>query len=227
MDTDVNPPVPQALKTVRNDTSLALAAAGDWLYGRQRVAAWSEVRRAATDPLDRARRAAVSPFAVEGDHSATEDLPAAAVEVVHRLASDPGRLSRAWAQKAVADLGEEVYTELVAVASIATVVDRFDLVMGDPLRSLPDPVDGEPARVRPDGMGDVGAWVSQSLDKQRANVSRAVSLVPETEAVWRSVVDSHYSRGGDFVNLNWERALSRPQVELVAARTTALNECFY
>ena len=25
----------------------------------------------------------------------------------------------------------------------------------------------------------------------------------------------------------WDRALSRPQVEMVASRTTSVNECFY
>jgi hypothetical protein len=36
-----------------------------------------------------------------------------------------------------------------------------------------------------------------------------------------------YASGDEFWNLTWDRPLSRPQVELVAARTSALNECFY
>ena len=31
----------------------------------------------------------------------------------------------------------------------------------------------------------------------------------------------------DFGELVWDRPLMRPQVELVAARVSALNECFY
>ena len=31
----------------------------------------------------------------------------------------------------------------------------------------------------------------------------------------------------DFNTLVWDRPLSRPQVELVAARVSSINECFY
>lgn len=216
-----------ALRSAHTDATSRLAGPGDWLGGQERIAAWREARNAATDPLDEARRRAVSPDAVDGGHEATDDLPAEAVEVVHRIATDPGRLRRAWAEKTIAELGEETYTELVAVTSIATVIDRFDLITTGELRPLPEPVAGDPARVRPDGVGDVGAWVSQAVDKGRANVSRALTLVPRTQGVWRPLVDSHYSRGAEFLDLVWDRALTRPQVELVAARTTALNECFY
>lgn len=204
-----------------------LARPGDHWRGDARLAAWNEVRDAATDDLDRRRRAAISPEAVEDRHPGRGPLPAAAVEVVHRIASDPGRLTEAWARSSIAELGEEAYTELVAVAAMATVIDTFDLVRGRPLQPLPEPATGEPKRERPDGVGDVGAWVAQSTAKQLANVSRAVSLVPVTEGTWRALVTAFYSRGGEFLDLVWGRPLSRPQVELVAARTTALNECFY
>ena len=91
----------------------------------------------------------------------------------------------------------------------------------------PAPLPGEPPRQRPDDIGDIGAWVSQSTDATLANVSRTLSMVPVTNATWRALVTSHYSRGPEFMNLAWDQALSRPQTELVASRTTALNECFY
>jgi predicted ATPase len=41
------------------------------------------------------------------------------------------------------------------------------------------------------------------------------------------IVTSMYS-GRHFGEMVWRhRALSRPQVELIAARTSAVNECFY
>jgi len=106
-------------------------------------------------------------------------------------------------------------------------LDRFALAMGRPAVAMPTGVEGDPDRWRPEGVGHVGAWVSQDLDEAQANVRRALSLVPGTNLAWRSLVDSHYSRGAEFLSLQWDRALSRPQVELVAARTTALNRCFY
>lgn len=217
----------ELLRSAQYNATLRMAQPGDWLTGRQRLAVWAEVRDATDNPLDAARRAALSPEAVAGSHAGNTDLSATAVEVVHRITSDPGRLTRSWADAVIEILGEEAYTELVGVTSIVTVIDRFDQVMGHEQRDLPESVPGEPARIRPDGVGDVGAWVSQSVEKTRANVSRAITLVPQTQAAWRPLVDSHYSRGGDFLELIWNRALSRAQVELVAARTTALNECFY
>jgi hypothetical protein len=53
-----------------------------------------------------------------------------------------------------------------------------------------------------------------------------LSLVPVTDATWRSLVVALYSRD-DFHELVWDRHLSRPQTELVAGRVTALLECFY
>ena len=205
----------------------ALAAPGDWLSGGQRVDIWRQARDAAANELDQQRRAALSPNAVVGAHPPTEQLTAAAVEVAHRVASDPGRLTRSWADDQIEALGEDIYTEIVGVTSIACVIDRFHLAIGEPIPALPTPLPGQPDRLRPDGVGDVGAWVSQSTGPTTANVSRTLSLVPRTNSTWRSLVDSHYSRGAEFLDAVWSRALSRPAVELVASRATALNECFY
>lgn len=215
------------IEDAQRSVAAALAQPGDWLTGAQRVAAWREVRDALTNPLDQERRRAVSPNAVDGQHAATEELSDAAVEVVHRTASDPGRLTREWADEQIAALGEEAYTELVGVTAIAMVLDRFHQAMGRSPVRLPDAVGGEPARTRPDNVGDVGAWVAQSMGSTRANVSRTLSLVPRTNELWRRLVDTHYSHGNEFMNLCWDFPLSRPQAELVATRSTALNECFY
>lgn len=216
----------------------ALVSPGDWLTGAQRRAAWAEARDARTNQLDVARRTAISPMAIDGAHVEGDDLPAAAVEVVHRVASDPGRLTRAWADTMMAALhddplfgdeatGDVIYTELVGIAAIAAVVDTFAFATTSAEPSIGDAVAGDPAGVRPDGVGDIGAWVDQTLADPGANVSRSLSLVPQTDDPWRGLVDGLYSRGAEFGNLAWDRALSRPQVELVAARTTAELECFY
>jgi len=205
----------------------ALVEPGDWLTGEQRRAAWLECRDARTNVLDLARRSALSPNAVEGSHSATAELSADAVEVLHRVSSDPGRLTRAWADNAITALGDGTYTELIGVAATAAVIDAFDHANGDGEQSIASAVVGEPARVRPSDVGDIGAWVPQSVAADNANVSRTLSLVPVTNRAWRGLVNGLYSRGAEFTNLMWERALNRPQVELVAARTTAELECFY
>ena len=166
-------------------------------------------------------------MAVDGSHAASEDLPAEAVEVLHRIGSDPGRLTRTWAEKMMATLGEETYTELVGIAACSATLDMFAWATSseDAVFAAADP--GGPTHVRPEGVGDVGAWVSQSTGTGMANVSRSLSLVPVTNDAWTALVQALYSRGAEFLDMAWARALSRPQVELVAARTTAELECFY
>ncbi len=188
----------------------------------------AEARAARSHPLDLARKTAVTPNAVEGNHAATEHLPAAAVEAAHRISTDPGRLTRGWANDTMAEIGEEAYVELVALVSSISMIDSFARCMGTDEMALPPAVEGEPSRQRPDGMGDAGAWVAQTnVGVIRANVSRAVSLVPEADAIWRGIVDRHYSRGSEFAALVWDRALSRPQVEAIASAVSEVNECFY
>ena len=206
----------------------ALVDAGDWLTAVQRRAAWFEVREARTNALDQARRNALSPNAVEGAHQATAEVSAEAIEVLHRVASDPGRLTRAWADEMMAALGDTVYTELVGIAATAMTVDAFDWAMHGAETPIADAGNGAVAEQRPDDVGEVGAWVHQSIEGATANVSRALSLVPVTNRAWRGLSNGLYSRGEGFMDLRWDdRALNRPQAELVAARTTAELECFY
>ncbi len=211
----------------QNRARVGLGQAGDWLTGTQRQAVWVEVRDAASNTLDAERRDSLSPAASGTQHRATELLPQAGVEVAHRVATDPGRLTRSWADTQISELGAARYTEFVGVTAIAMVLDFFDIAMTGAPGVLPEIEIGEPARQVPDNVGDVGAWVPQTLGVTSANVSRTLSGVPETNRIWRDLVDSHYSRGAEFMSLEWDRPLSRPQVELVAARVTSLNECFY
>lgn len=205
----------------------SLVGPGDWLDGAQRRRAWVEARDARTNELDNARRQAISPNAVAGGHEGNDELAAAAMEVVHRVASDPGRLSRSWADSMIEVLGDAVYTELVGITATAAALDMFAWATSGADLEIGAAVAGKAAQVRPDDVGDIGAWVPQTIGGVRANVSRSLSLVPATNIAWIGLVDALYSRGADFVDLSWTRALSRPQVELVAARTTAELECFY
>ncbi len=204
-----------------------LAAPGDWWDAPSRRAAMEEARSAPSCTRCTARRGALSPEAIDGSHAAREPLSATAVEVIHRVVNDSGRLTRRWADRQIATLGDAVYAELVAVTAIIVAIDVYARSIGAPLPALHEPVAGVPVRERPDGLGDVGAWIPMTEQKLLANVSRALSLVPRTNATWRTLVNDSYSRGPQMLALTWERALSRPQIELVAARISQLSECFY
>ena len=214
--------------TSLHDRVLAdLASPGDWWDASSRRAAIDEARAARSCGVCRARREALTPEAVGERHESHDVLSDAAVEVIHRVVNDSGRLTRRWADSQIAALGDAVYAELVAVTAIIVAIDMCARSIGMPPPALPAPIDGAPARERPAGLGDVGAWIPMTEQKLMANVSRALSLVPRTNTTWRALVNDSYSRGPQMLALTWVRALSRPQVELVAARVSQLNGCFY
>ncbi len=76
-----------------------LAAPGSWWTGAERVAIAAEVRNAAKCALCRERKAALSPEAVQGAHDRVSELPDPALDVVHRVTTDPGRLTRSWFER--------------------------------------------------------------------------------------------------------------------------------
>ena len=208
-----------------------LAQPGRWWTGAQRVALAAEVRKAWSCPLCRSRKGALSPQAVSGEHARSggaEDLPPAAVDAVHRITTDPGRLSRSfYAQVRAGGLEEGHYVELVGVVATLVSIDAFCRGLGLPLRPLPEPAPGEPSRDRPAGVEDRGAWVPMAAGFG-GNVLRALSLVPEEVENLLDLSAAHYLPMEQMVDVRQGRAsLSRAQIELVAARVSALRECFY
>jgi hypothetical protein len=110
-----------ALVPVRDDFAAAhtrfwkrLASPGAWWTAPERVAIAAEVRHARHCALCQARKAALTPAAVAGQHDHLGALSDAAVDVIHRVVTDPGRLSRKWFQETMdAGLSAEQYVELL------------------------------------------------------------------------------------------------------------------
>ena len=152
-----------------------------------------------------------------------------AIDAIWRLTNHPGTLTSAWyAQLLAGGLPAGAYVELVAVVSQANCVDRFSDALGLDRYPLPEPADGEPV---PDLAPDAAVrnhWVPTAAVRG-PNVLKALSLLPfENES--RSILSAaHYvSESALLGDLGGGRgALSRPQIELIAARTSTLNECFY
>jgi len=218
-----------------------LARPGSWWSGEERIAIASEVRQARTCALCRERKDALSPSAVRGDHESSGKLPAAAVEVIHRIASDPGRLTRSFYQDALtAGLSDGHYVEILGTVVTVVSIDAFCLAIGAPLHPLPDPVPGEPSHYRPASAARERAWVPMIPARdatgaesdlwpggRTGNVIRAMSLVPDEVRGLKDLSAAYYlplERMGDF---GFGRAINRAQIELVAGRVSALNECFY
>ena len=218
-----------------------LARAGSWWTGAERVAIASEARNASRCRLCAERKQALSPNAVEGAHDHEDALPAAAVEAIHRLVTDAGRLSRSWFEKLMAEgLGDAPYVEIVGVVVDLVSIDNFNRALGLAQEPLPTPLPGEPSRYRPDSAVASEAYVPMIPERgnkgaeadlwggMTGNVIRAMSLVPDAVRSLKELSGAHYLAMEDVPNPSSNMpALERPQVELVAGRVSALNECFY
>jgi len=218
-----------------------LGSPGAWWTGAERVAIAAEVRAAGHCALCRAARRALSPFSVTGSHDAVSDLPDAAIDAVHRIVTDPSRLTKKWVEKLAAEgLGDARYVELAGVIVTVLSIDVLCLAIGAEPHPLPTPLPGEPSRVRPGSLEDAGAFVpmiSAGAGRRMnlwegpigANVLRALSLVPDEVRQLRELSSAHYLADA-LVPLAGRapgRALDRAQIELLASRVSALNECFY
>ena len=223
-----------------------IATPGNWLTGAERIQVAREVRRSRDCSLCRTRKAALSPFADEGVHGDGEHGPLteAQVDVVHRLATDASRLTPTWlAGLEAAGMTVEAYVEILSVVVATIAIDSFHESLGFELEPLPEPVAGEPSRYRPAAAVKTDAWVpTVALEKvadsdadmyaglgRSANVLTAMSVVPDAVRLLRKQSTAMYLDIMDVANpaTNGGRALTRPQMELIAGRVSALNDCFY
>ncbi len=198
----------------------ALGRAGTWWSGADRVALATEARAAR---LQRGEPPWMRTPAI------TSGVPEQALKAARKVAADAAQIDRDWAADAIGGLGAGPYVELVAVVATVAVIDTFAEALGMELPALPAADDGEPSRQLPDNVGDEGAYVPLEVPWSGANIGRALSLVPEQNRMFRSLLGTMYAGGPGrgFTTMVWEGPLSRPQIELTAARVSALNECFY
>ena len=65
-------------------------------------------------------------------------------------------------------------------------------------------------------------------ERDSAEVSGFQEMAATKNALFMSNVQEMYaSNGGGFSDMVWNGPLSRPQAELLAARVSSVNECFY
>src|SRR5688572_12031501 len=235
-------PVSPALEAAHSRFWRRLAAPGAWLSGAERVAVAREVRRARDCDLCRRRQQALSPYFVDGAHDRDSDLSSVVVDAVHRLVTDASRLKREWLEQSLAaGLTVERYVEIVGTVVALISIDSFCLALGLDEHALPEPLPGEPSRYRPASARQEEAWVpvvpednagTPEADLWPAGpigwVIRAMSLVPDEVRTLADLSAVHYLEMKDVPNPKASRGhLTRPQMELVAGRVSALNGCFY
>ena len=220
-----------------------IAEPGCWWSSEDRIAFVAEARNARFCEACRRRREALSPSGDFGPHLSTTHLPDVVVDTVHRVTTDPARLSRSWLDGVnAAGVSDEQYVELLGVVVAAISIDGFHRALGLPLEPLPAATAGSPSGYRPPGAADSGAWVQTVQPEQAgeseadlypdgrsANVISAMSLVPDSVRMLLRLSDAQYLplRSIRTPNDNANSALSRCQIELLAGRVSSLSECFY
>ena len=216
---------------------------GCWWQGADRVAFVQEARNARSCEACALRSVASSPNTDCGPHNSTTHLTDAVVDVVHRLTTDPARVSRGWLEEVHAEgVTDEQYVELLGVVVAAISIDAFHRALGLPLEPLPAPEAGDPSGYRPAGVSDSGAWVPtvqwEDVGEREADlypgrrpghVISAMSLVPDAVRMLLRLGAVHYLplESVRTPNDNAARAMSRCQIELLAGRVSALSGCFY
>ena len=234
---------------VREDISAAharawdrLARPGRWWSGAERIAIAREVRHAAVCRYCREAAEALSPFAAQGTHDTLAGLPTPALEAIHRIRHHASRLHEGWYQTLLRQgLSEGQYVELIGVMATVLAVDEFRRAMGMTVAPLPQATAGLPTRRRPAGAARDLAWVPTLAPDDvgpddpdlyaglgGVNIHRALSLVPEEVMGFFDLDTAQYLPDAVLRDFGNEyRSLSHAQIELLAARVSALNQCVY
>jgi hypothetical protein len=205
----------QAISGIRSEIPEAfrrewsfLAAPGTWWSGPERVAIAAEARRAMAGKPPEA------------------ELPAGRVDVVRSVAVDSPLITADW----VADLPERgidlpAYAEVVGIVARLSSVDMFHKALGLALEPLPLGQPGQPSHTPPPSDLVVGGSYVPMV--REVSIPRTISLVPPETHAWIALSDVLYMPMAQMGDPDYRRALHRTQIELVAARTSQVNECFY
>ena len=221
-----------------------IAKPGSGWTGNERVSIAAESRAAWDCALCTKRKNALSPNSVSEQHRDSRGLPKVAIEAVHRITTDPGRLTEDWFKSLLASgLTESQYVEIIGVVGTVISIDTFCRAIGAPIEQLPEPLPGEPTGYRPDRLKQGGSWLPLLNEnnlaepekdmyggiKQGANVLRAMSLVPDEVRNLLQISEAMYLNDRDVANFKADggRAISRDQIEMLSSRVSLINECFY
>lgn len=187
-----------------------LAAPGTWWNGDERVAI-----------------AAVARTAYESGGSAGDGaLPAAASEAAALLSHQPAAITQeqinGWASRG---LSPNHYVEVIGIVSQLTAVDTFHRALEMELEPLPAAQAGEPSRRLPAAPATVTkAWVPMVGPP---TIPTSLSAVPAEMAALEALHGPMYLTYEEMSDPAVTRGLTRTQTELVASRTSAINECFF
>ena len=223
-------PLRDDLKQAHADALRTIAQPGPSWTAAQRLNMVRTARAATACPLCAERKTALSPSAVTGTHDGPAELGVLAVDTIHRIRTDPGRLTRSWFDAVTREIEPAAYVELVSVVNTSVIIDTLHRALGLEVPELPAPVPGPPTAEAPGDTVDEGAWVPISRAPRDMadtglptvpNIARAMGLVPAAVSLFFGAFRPHYALKDIALSI------SQSQAEFVASRVSAMNECFY
>ena len=223
-------PLSVNLREAHGSALTTLARPGSFWTGAARLDMVATARAAAECSLCSERKSALSATAISGIHDGPDSLPPVLVDAIHRIRTDPGRLTRSWFDSVVAVTGPAAYVEMVSVVNSAVIIDTLHRSLGLALAELPQPVAGEPTDEPTGEVVDEGAWLPISKAPRDMadtgmpvvpNIFRAMGLVPQAVSLFFNTFRPHYALK------DIQLSISQAQAEFVASRVSAMNECFY
>ena len=234
---DSDYPVREDLAKVHEAQVKAMGAPGTWGTGAQRLAIAAEARQAGYD-------AGILEEPIEAGAAPEIKLPEVARNAVRRLAVAPKDVDEAFYHEArEGGLSDAEYVEIVGVVSRVTDFDVFARGLGVPLAPLPEPEPGEPSRQRPEAAVQELAWVPTIPNPPEGGaladelydghpkpyIVRGMSRVPDELRKHVALEQVQYLPIGKIMIPDYKHHedLTRSQVEIVAARVSALNACFF
>jgi len=182
----------------------ALGEAGTWLDGRQRLAVVQAARELAA--------------AIPAEPRSIEDVARLVAGHASTITADTVDAIEA------AGIDRSTFVEIVGIASRVAAIDTFDRGIGRSPRELPDTVGGNPSREPVNDARRRAGWVPTV---GAIGPPTALSSVRREAADQEALHSVLYLSYGGMADLDADRGLHRTQMELIAARVSLLNDCFF
>ena len=185
-----------------------IASPGTWLTGQQRI--------------EIAIQARAAHVAASAD---TPSLTAPMTEAARVLSSDAASARGPWVQS-LYDGGLEPleYVEILGIVARLNAIDTFLFGVGHAERSLPQPIAGEPSLKLVDGADFNGGWAPTVGP---AGAPSSLTAVDAERIAMFEIHGAFYLSLEQMMDMGIVRDLQRDQLELIAARTSMINDCFY
>jgi len=193
-----------AIDDVVDEQWRALGEPGTWLDGFERVAV-VRAARSATTAVTSAPSSMEEVAGLVAHHAAT--ITADTVDAIEANGID-----------------RSTYVEIVGIVSRVVAIDTFERGIGRNPPSFPDAVDGTPSRGPVPEARRRAGWVSTVGAIGPPTALSSVRREAADQEALHEVLYLSYSGMGD---LDADRGLHRTQIELVAARVSLLNDCFF